>query len=126
MISGFVLKLAGNLKLILLTLVFAGTTAAAGGIDVSGLSAICTSIQTAVPIVAFSMILLGGLIYAFGQVLGAETRARAVVWGTALLLGGVIGILIAASAPLVVGLMAGLISGSTITAVTTCSEAVAI
>ncbi|MCX6778480.1 MAG: hypothetical protein NT157_06395, partial [Candidatus Micrarchaeota archaeon] len=37
-------------------------------------------------------------IYAIGQVLGSETRARATVWATAMLVGGIIGLIIAASA----------------------------
>ena len=59
---------------------------------------LCLSIKAGVPIIAFVMLLIAGLIYAAGQIMGAETRARANVWATALLTGGIIGLLIAASA----------------------------
>jgi len=45
------------------------------------------------------MIVFSGVIYAAGQLLGAETRARANVWATAALTGALIGVLIYAVAP---------------------------
>jgi hypothetical protein len=62
------------------------------------LNAVCQTIKGIVPIVALLMFIMAGGIYAIGQVLGAETRARASVWATAMLVGGVIGLIIAASA----------------------------
>jgi Na+-driven multidrug efflux pump len=40
------------------------------------------------------LVVLAGATYAIGQILGAETRARAAVWATAMLTGAVIGIVI--------------------------------
>ncbi len=77
-------------------------------------SQLCSQIKTVVPIVAFSMLLLGGIIYAAGQIMGAETRARANVWATAMLTGGIIGLLIAASAPYIIWFFAGMFSNSPI------------
>ena len=65
---------------------------------VTELGKVCGNIKNVVPIVALLMFILAGGIYAIGQVLGAETRARASVWATAMLVGGVIGLIIAASA----------------------------
>ena len=65
---------------------------------VSSLSGLCQTVKGIVPIVALLMFIMAGGIYAIGQVLGAETRARASVWATAMLVGGVIGLVIAASA----------------------------
>ncbi len=45
------------------------------------------------------MIVIAGVIYAVGQMMGAETRARANVWATAALVGAVIAILIVVIAP---------------------------
>ena len=64
----------------------------------SSLTALCGTIKGIVPVVALLMFIMAGGIYAIGQVLGAETRARASVWATAMLVGGVIGLIIAASA----------------------------
>ena len=69
-------------------------------------SALCTNVQSIVPIVAFMMMLLGGVLYAVGQIMGAETRARANVWATAMLTGGIFGLIIAAGAPYVLSFFA--------------------
>ena len=47
-----------------------------------------------VPVAAMLMVLLASVIYATGQMMGAETRARANVWATACLTGALIAILI--------------------------------
>ena len=73
---------------------------------------LCKDVKGAVPIIAFTMLILGGLIYAAGQVMGAETRARANVWATAMVTGGIIGLLIAASAKYVIILVLGMFTGT--------------
>lgn len=65
----------------------------------SALSALCTGIKGLVPMVAFLLIVAAGVIYAVGQLLGAETRARASVWATAMFTGAIIGILIVTIVP---------------------------
>ncbi len=57
-------------------------------------SQLCTSLRSMLPVTAMMMLILGGVIYAAGQMLGAETRARANVWATACLTGALIAILI--------------------------------
>lgn len=57
------------------------------------------SLLTLMPIVVLLMIILAGIVYAGGQLLGAETRARANVWATAMLTGALIGLLIVVLAP---------------------------
>ena len=80
----------------------------------SGFNDLCKNVKTAVPIVAFTMMILGGIIYGAGQIMGAETRARANVWATAMLTGGIIGLIIAASAPYVIGFTVNLFGGVTL------------
>ncbi|MDD5337250.1 MAG: hypothetical protein PHS02_02095 [Candidatus ainarchaeum sp.] len=60
---------------------------------------LCQGIKGILPIVSFLMIVAAGVIYAAGQLLGAETRARASVWATAMLIGAMIGLLIVVIAP---------------------------
>jgi hypothetical protein len=79
----------------------------------SSLTEVCGNIRAIVPIVALLMFILAGGIYAIGQVLGAETRARASVWATAMLVGGIIGLIIAASAQFLVQMFAQSIGGVT-------------
>ncbi|MFA5929730.1 MAG: hypothetical protein WC861_02510 [Candidatus Micrarchaeia archaeon] len=85
---------------------------AASVFAVSGLTAVttaisqlCTGLKTMLPVAAMLMIILAGVIYASGQMMGAETRARANVWATAALTGALIAILIAVVAPSVLGMI---------------------
>jgi len=65
----------------------------------SAISGLCTGLRDMLPVAAMLMIILAGVIYAAGQMMGAETRARANVWATAALTGALIAILIAVVAP---------------------------
>ncbi|MEM2138481.1 MAG: hypothetical protein QW568_05315 [Candidatus Anstonellaceae archaeon] len=74
----------------------------------SGISAVkqavndlCVGLKGLLPVAAMLMIVVAGVIYAAGQVMGAETRARANVWATAALTGALIAVLIFAIAPAV-------------------------
>ena len=62
---------------------------------------LCKGLACLLPVAAMLMIILAGVIYAAGQMMGAETRARANVWATAALTGALIAILIAVVAPAV-------------------------
>lgn len=73
----------------------------------SALGKLCTDIKSLIPIVAFLLIVAAGVVYAAGQLLGAETRARASVWATAMLVGAIIGLLIVIITPTVLSAMYG-------------------
>ena len=60
---------------------------------------LCQSVRQLLPIAAMLMIVVAGVIYAAGQMMGAETRARANVWATAALVGAIIAILIVVITP---------------------------
>ena len=77
---------------------------ATGGLN-SGLSTLCTQARTFLGISAMVLIVLAGAVYAIGQILGAETRARAAVWATAMLTGAVIGIIIYLVVPSIINAM---------------------
>ncbi|MFA6489895.1 MAG: hypothetical protein WCT52_04420 [Candidatus Micrarchaeia archaeon] len=68
---------------------------------------LCASSKALLPPVSMLMILVAAIIYSAGQVMGAETRARANVWATAALTGALIGILIYALAPGILGVIYG-------------------
>ncbi len=67
-----------------------------------GLKTMCQISQTFLAAAIMIMIVLAGATYAIGQILGAETRARASVWATAMLTGAIIGALIYVIAPMVI------------------------
>jgi hypothetical protein len=65
----------------------------------NAISQLCVSLLSLLPVVAMMMLVLAGVIYASGQIMGAETRARANVWATACLTGALIAILMVVVAP---------------------------
>jgi hypothetical protein len=69
------------------------------------ISTMCTEISDILPVVCMLMIIGAGVVYAAGQIMGAETRARATQWATAMLIGAVMGILIITVAPSVLSIM---------------------
>ncbi len=89
--------------------VMAQTGSSLAGISsiTAAVSALCGGLTSLLPVAAMLMIVIAGVIYAAGQVMGAETRARANVWATAALVGALIGIMIYAVAPGVLGIIYG-------------------
>ncbi len=73
----------------------------------AALASLCDFFVTLLPILSMLVIVAGGAIYAGGQLMGAETRARANVWATSLLMGALIGILISVLGPFVMQTMYG-------------------
>lgn len=68
----------------------------------NALESLCAMAKTLLGIGVMLLIILAGTIYAVGQILGAETRARASVWATAMLTGAIIGIIIYIITPVIV------------------------
>ncbi|MEM3609426.1 MAG: hypothetical protein QXO21_02630 [Candidatus Anstonellales archaeon] len=60
---------------------------------------VCYSLRSLLPPLSMLMLIGAGVVYIGGQFTGAETRSRANVWATNLLIGALIGLLIAAVAP---------------------------
>ncbi|MCX6772493.1 MAG: hypothetical protein NTV88_01850 [Candidatus Micrarchaeota archaeon] len=92
---------------LIFTIIFFGIVYAQTAQLKNALESLCSSVHELVPIAAMLMILLAAVIYATGQMMGAETRARANVWATSCLTGAIIGILIATIAPAVLAIIAG-------------------
>ena len=70
-----------------------------GGTVTNAITDLCTGLKNLLPVASMLMVVVAGVIYAAGQIMGAETRARANVWATAALTGALIGVLIYAVAP---------------------------
>ena len=79
----------------------------------SALLELCSAAKTFLGGAIMIMILLAGATYALGQVLGAETRARASVWATAMMTGALIGALIYVLTPFIIN---ALLSGQSVQA----------
>jgi hypothetical protein len=69
------------------------------------LTDLCNALHGLIPIAAMLMVVLASVIYATGQMMGAETRARANVWATSCLTGALIGLLISSVAPPILGML---------------------
>jgi hypothetical protein len=74
----------------------------------AALATLCTTGQAVLGGIVMLLIVLAGVSYAIGQVMGAETRARATVWATAMLTGAVIGAIIYLVMPPVIVAMTGM------------------
>ena len=84
--------------------VFATDVSMLGGVK-DAMSQLCSGLTQMLPVAAMLMIILAGVIYAAGQMMGAETRARTNVWATACLTGALMAILIAVVAPSVLNMI---------------------
>lgn len=78
----------------------------------NSLELLCGDLKGLVPVAAMLMVLLAAVIYATGQMMGAETRARANVWATSCLTGAIIGLLIATIAPPILSMIFNGTTGS--------------
>jgi hypothetical protein len=67
----------------------------------SAMHDLCVLAQTFLGLAVIVLLVLAAAVYAIGQVMGAETRARAAVWATSMLTGAIIGLLIYIVAPMV-------------------------
>lgn len=67
----------------------------------NALGKLCEMAKSFLGVAALVLVVLAGTVYAIGQVLGAETRARAAVWATAMLTGAVIGAIIYLVMPII-------------------------
>jgi len=92
--------------LALLVFVLAVNMVAADNLSTT-LSKMTEQLKGILPVVALLMIVLAGVVYAAGQVMGAEMRSRATVWAQTLLIGAIIGLLIAGLADPLVKLFSG-------------------
>lgn len=106
-IIGYFKKINAIGKYLLLTILilnlFSVAFAGTGKTNIcKALQGLCEASQTFLAGAAMLLIVLAGTIYAIGQILGAETRARASVWATAMLTGALIGIIIYLVAPVVI------------------------
>ncbi|MBI5223179.1 hypothetical protein HY990_02030 [Candidatus Micrarchaeota archaeon] len=75
------------------------------------MNALCAQARSLLGVAMMTMIILAGVVYAMGQLLGAETRARATVWATAMLTGALIAAIIFIIAPAILTSLLGGESG---------------
>ncbi len=122
-VKNYIFSLALSLGAGLVLSTTAGaTTGGLPGVK-TAVDCMCWQLLQILPIIAMLMIIGAGIVYAAGQIMGAETRARASQWGTAMLIGAVIAILIVTVAPPILSLMygtAGSVNAGTTMCMTAC------
>lgn len=74
----------------------------------AAMSELCAAVKGFLGIAIFLMIILAAITYAVGQIMGAETRARASVWATAMFTGALFAALIYLIIPWAINSIAGL------------------
>jgi hypothetical protein len=77
----------------------------AGDSIISAMSSLCETASALLATGAMLLIILAAAVYAIGQIVGAETRARASVWATAMITGALIGIVIYLVVPNLIGFL---------------------
>ncbi|MCX8166496.1 MAG: hypothetical protein N3E37_01440 [Candidatus Micrarchaeota archaeon] len=63
---------------------------------------VCNGVRSLIPPLAMLMIMGSGVVYIGGQFTGAETRARANVWSNNMLVGAIMGLIIATAGPAII------------------------
>ena len=85
------------------TVVFSQTDVGANFRNAFG--SLCQASLSVLGVGAIMLIVLAAIVYAIGQMLGAETRARATVWATAMFTGAIIGAIIFLVVPWVISII---------------------
>ena len=91
-----------SILLFIITFAYAAETT---GIE-DAMAQLCKDARSVLAIGVMLMVIMAAVVYAIGQILGAETRARASVWATAMMTGAVIAIIIYLVVPNIIGIMA--------------------
>ncbi|MBD3397499.1 hypothetical protein GF412_00205 [Candidatus Micrarchaeota archaeon] len=81
----------------------------------AGICELYCLVNSVLVVVIFLLIVAAAIVYAGGQLLGAETRARASVWATSMFIGALIGVLIYIIVPMVLGAMDSAFAATTCT-----------
>ena len=97
-------------KYLLVSVLIMSFVASSQSTITNAMMSLCNTARTFLSVGAMLLIVLAAAVYAIGQILGAETRARASVWATAMITGAIIGIVIYLVVPALIGTM---MSGAT-------------
>ncbi len=81
-------------RILLILMLLVGLGFAAAGNLLTAMQELCSTATNLLALGAMLLIVAAAAVYAIGQIVGAETRARASVWATAMLTGAIIGIII--------------------------------
>jgi hypothetical protein len=97
------------LAILVMLISFAGAVSAASGTGtiIAAMSGLCLTARTLLSVGSMLLIVVAAAVYAVGQIVGAETRARASVWATAMITGAIIGIIIYLVVPQLIQTMMG-------------------
>jgi uncharacterized membrane protein YoaK (UPF0700 family) len=66
---------------------------------------ICFGIRSLMPIVALTLFIIAAFIFGIGKVMGQEYRSKTESWAIKILVSSIIGLIIAISAPFVIGFL---------------------
>jgi len=97
-------KYTALLALLAVGVVSASRVGAMATAIASGLCLFKILVTGVLPTLSLILFLFAGLAYAAGQAFGAETKAKAQGWAMSLLIGGIIGIVLAVLAPVLVSI----------------------
>ena len=94
--------------LVSVSMAFAATTITGSLGSISTLiQSICSTLQSLVPVIAITLVILAGVAYGIGNFFGAETKAKAQGWGMAALTGAIIMLVIYIIGPTIINALYG-------------------
>lgn len=97
-----------KLVLMLLPFLTLATASAASSIQVTISSVICpiyVAVNTGIFILGLTLMILGGALYAAAHIMPAQSKGSIQGYGMSMIIGGVIGVIIAELAPYILGLL---------------------
>jgi len=66
---------------------------------------ICFSIRSLMPIVALTLFIIAGFVFGVGKILGQEYRSKTESWAITILIGAILGLVLAVSAPFIIAII---------------------
>ena len=63
---------------------------------------ICYSLRGMMPVVSLTLLVVAGLVYAIGKVLGQEYRSKTESWAISIVIGAIIGLVLGLGAPFII------------------------
>ena len=66
---------------------------------------VCYGIRSIMPLIALTLFIIAALIFGVGKVLGQEYRSKSEKWATTILIGSILGLILAVASPFVIAML---------------------
>ena len=66
---------------------------------------VCFAMRSIMPLIALTLFIIAALIFGIGKVLGQEYRSKTEKWAMTILIGSILGLLLALASPFIIGMI---------------------